>query len=116
VYLIILLHLLRLIILAVSLIFFCTYPWSQHQITFPYQRFKIVSHLFRRLPWVGLLITNPILYTTDISRILMEILCLLQVCLCFRKDYSHDNMRHSSMLTLQAVSYDDIAAFHCTFL
>jgi hypothetical protein len=114
-YLIILLHLLRLIILTVSLIFFCTYPWSQRQITFPYQRFKIVSHLFRRLPSMELLIANPIFYMTYISRIHMEMLCLLQVCLCFRNEYSYDNMRHSSILTLQAISYD-IAVFHCTVL
>jgi len=116
VYLIILFHLLRLIILAVSLILCSTYPWSQRQITFPYQRFKIISHLFRRLPWVGLLIANPVFYATYINRIHMEILCLLHVCLCFRNDYSYDNTRNSSILTLQAISYDDIAVFHCTFL
>jgi hypothetical protein len=50
---------------------------------------------------VELFIANPIFYVTDVSRIHMEILCLLHVCLCFRSDCSYDNMRHSDILTLQ---------------
>ena len=78
--------------------------------------FKIVSHLFRGFPSVEMSIANQIFYTTYISRIHMEILCLLHVCLCSINNYSYDNMRHSGILTLPEISYDDIDVFHCTFL
>jgi len=47
---------------------------------------------------VGLLTAYTIFYATYVTRIRMEMLCLIHVCLCFRNDNSYDNMRHSSIV------------------